>query len=106
MAEGGRDRGRAVVRDEGRDAARGGDIAAASQSLPASCTRSVGESMAEKGGARRDDRGAVRRRRGAWVSVPGRSREVPGGSAGARAEIRTGTAPGEDASDRVWTLCR
>lgn len=69
------------------------------RSLPASCARSVGGSMAEEGGARRCDRGAVRGRGGARVSVAGRSREVPGGFAGARAEVRTGVAPGEDASD-------
>src|SRR5271157_486136 len=106
MVEGGRDRGRAVVRDEGRDSARGGGIAVACQSLPALCARSVGASMAEEGGARRDDRGAVRGRRGAWVSVPGRSREVPDGVTGARAEVRTGTASREDASDRIRALCR
>src|ERR1700693_3626497 len=98
MVEGGRDRGRTIVRDEGRDAARGGDFAAACQSLPASCARSVGAGMAEEGGARRRDRGAVRGRRGARVSVPGRSREVPGGFTGARAEVRTGAASREDAS--------
>src|SRR5580658_11072991 len=96
MVEGGRNRGRTVVRDEGRDSAGGGDFAAACQSLPASCARSVGPGMAEEGSARRRDRGAVRGRRGVRVSVPGRSREVPGGVAGARAEVRTGTASGED----------
>src|SRR5712664_315518 len=106
MVESGRDRGRTVVRDEGRDSARGGDIAAAGQSLPALCARSVGDSMAEEGGAWRDDRGAVRRRRGARLPVPGRSREIPGGFAGAGAEVRTGVASTEDASDRIRTLCR
>src|SRR5271169_2566161 len=62
--------------------------------------------MAEEGGARRDDRGAVRGRRGAWVSVPGRSREVPGGIAGAGAAVRTGTASREDAPDGIRALCR
>src|SRR5450759_1761410 len=90
MAESGRDRGRTVVRDEGRDSARGGGFARACQSLPALCARSVGDSMAEEGGAWRDDRGAVRRRRGVRFSVPGRSREVPGGLAGAGAEVRAG----------------
>src|ERR1039457_4029269 len=56
MVESGRERTGAVVRDEGRDSARGGDIAVTSQSLPALCARSVGESMAEEGGARRGNR--------------------------------------------------
>src|ERR1700674_2009307 len=106
MVEGGRNRGRTVVRDEGRDAARGGDFAAACQSLPALCAGSVGESMAEEGGARRGDRGAVRGRRRVGFSVPEGCREVPGGVAGARAEVRTGTASREDASDRIRALCR
>jgi RNA-directed DNA polymerase len=62
MVAGGRDGGRTVVRDEGRNAARGGDIAVAGQSLPALRARSVGAGMAEEGGARRRDRGAVRGR--------------------------------------------
>ena len=48
MVEGGRDGGRAVVRDEGRDSARGGDFAAASQSLPALRPRSVGGAWRKK----------------------------------------------------------
>ena len=36
----------------------------------------------------------------------GRSREVPGRATGARAEVRVGAASGEDASDRIRTLCR
>src|ERR1035438_2994877 len=86
MDEGGRDGGRAVVRDEGRDSARGGDFAVACQSLPASRARSVGAGMAAEGGARRRDRGAVRGRRGVRIPAPGRSRKVPGGIAGASAE--------------------
>ena len=77
----------------------GSRFAAACQSLPASCARSVGAGMAEEGGARRRDRGAVRGRRGARVSVPGRSREVPGGFAGACAEVRVGAASEENAPD-------
>ena len=59
---------------QGRDAARGGDIAAASQSLPALRSRSLGEGMAEEAGARRHDRSALRGRRSAWVSVPSKTR--------------------------------
>src|SRR4051794_22845826 len=100
MDEGGRYRAGTVVRDKGRDSARGGDFTVACQSLPALCARSMGAGMAEKGGARRDDRGAVRGRRGARVSEPGRGREVPGAVAGACAEVRAGATPREDASDR------
>src|ERR1022692_4278552 len=99
MAKSGRGGGPAVVRDEGRDSARGGDFTAARESLTALCARAVGGSMAEEGGARRGDRGALRGRRGAGVSVPGRCREVPEGVAGARAEVRAGATSGEDASD-------
>ena len=77
----------------------GSHFAVACQSLPALCARSMGEGMAEEGGARRDDRGAVRGRRGAGVSVPGGCREVPGAIAGARAEFRAGAASREDAPD-------
>src|SRR5664280_1149258 len=104
MVEGGRSRRWAVVRDKGRDSTRGGGFAVAGQSLPALCARSVGDGMAEEGGARRCDRGAVRGRRGARVSVPGRSREVPGGVAGARAEVRIGATSREDAYDRIRAL--
>src|ERR1039457_5804671 len=99
MAKSGRGGGRAVVRDEGRVSARGGDIAAASEFLPALCARSVSGSMAEEGGARRGDRGALRGRRCAGVSVPGRKQEVPEGVAGAWAEVRAGATSGEDAAD-------
>jgi site-specific DNA recombinase len=84
----------------------GSRITAAGQSLPAPCARSVGGGMAEEGGARRDDRGAVRGRRSAGIPVPGRCREVPEGVAGAGAEVRAGVASREDASDRVRALCR
>jgi hypothetical protein len=40
------------------------------------------------------------------IPVPGRSREVPGGLAGARAEVRAGVASGEDAPAGIWALCR
>src|ERR1700690_922533 len=106
MVEGGRDGGRTVVRDEGRDSARGGGFTAACQSLPALCARSEGAGMAAEGGARRTNMPAVRRRRGAWISVPGRSRKIPGGFAGAGAEVRAGVASGEDASDRIRAVCR
>src|SRR5580704_41337 len=99
MVEGGRDGGRTVVRDEGGDSTRGGGFAAAWQSLSALCARSVGAGMAEEGGARRRNLRALRGRRGVRIPAPGRSRKIPGGLAGTRAEVRTGIASGEDAPD-------
>ncbi|SPE30092.1 hypothetical protein SBA6_1200023 [Candidatus Sulfopaludibacter sp. SbA6] len=55
--------------------------------------------MAAERGARRCDRSAVCGRRGVRGPVPGRSREVPGGFAGAGTEVRAGTASREDPPD-------
>ena len=76
------DGGRTVVRDGGRDPARGGDFTAACQSLPALRSRCLGEQVAGQRGVWRYNRGAIRGRRSAWVSTPGRGREVPGGTPG------------------------
>src|SRR5712691_1314592 len=101
MAEGGRDGGRPVVRDGGRDATGGGDIAGPCQSLPAPRTRSVGKPVAEAGSDGRCDHRAVRRRRRTGVSASGRSQTVSGAAAGTGGEVRAGATPGEDAPDRV-----
>src|SRR5262249_35169139 len=106
MVKGGGDGRREVVRDQGRDSARGGGFARAGKSLPALCARSMGAGMAAEGSARGGHYRALRGRRGAGVSIPGRGYEVPGGIAGASAEVRAGTASGEDASDRIRALCR
>src|SRR4051794_10650924 len=99
MAEGGSGGRRTVVPAGGRESARVGDFADASQSLPASCAGSVGESMAEEASARGDDHRALRGRRRAGVRATRRRRAVPGAVAGTTAGVRAGTTPGEDAAD-------
>src|SRR5208282_3902040 len=103
MAERGRaGKGYANVRG-GRFAARRKCIAAAGEYLPPLRLRSLGSSMAQEAGARRCDRGALRRRHRGWIRVQRRGRKVLGGTERTNAEVPTGTAPGEDAAYRVRT---
>src|SRR5215472_3985094 len=106
MAKSGRDGARTVVRGRGRDSARGGDIADPSESLPAPCTRPLGEPVAAEGSEGRCNHRPLRGRRRAGVAEPARSRAVPRAVAGAAGEVRAGTAPGEDAPDRIRALRR
>src|SRR5580698_5308200 len=104
MAEGGGDGRRRVEGDRGRDAAGGSGIAFAGEHLSALCLRSLGEPVAAEVGARGHDCGPLRRRCRAGVSASEGRGSIPGATAGADAEVRAGTAPGENADDRVWAI--
>src|ERR1039457_6421202 len=71
VADGGGIGGRRMVGDESGHAARGGDLAAVGERVPASCLRSVGGGLARESGERRDDSGPLRRRSRGGVSAPG-----------------------------------
>src|SRR5271157_4144773 len=106
MAEGGGDGARAVDRDEGRESAGGGDFAHPGEPLPALRLGSLGGAVAEEASARGCHYRALCRRRRAGVRAPDRSGALPGRTSGTPGKVRAGTAPGEDAPDRVWALRR
>src|SRR5271157_1250366 len=98
--------GRNVVGDEGGDTARGSDLALVGEYLPALRPRPVGAPMAREAGVRGRDPDTLCRRFRHGVSAPGGSGAIPGSTGEALAKVRAGIAPGEDAPDRVWALCR
>jgi hypothetical protein len=106
MAEGGRDGGRTVVRDEGRESARGGDLAAPGQSLPALRARISGWRHGGRSRRAAMSSSCAMPTTPCWGSSIGRGGATPGRTAGTPAEVRAGTAPGEDAPDRIRALCR
>src|SRR5208282_1398480 len=89
----------------GRLAAGRKCIAIAGEYLPPLRLRSLGPSMAEEAGARRCNRGALRRRHRGWIRVQDGSRTVLERTRRTHGEIPTGTAPGKDATLRVRTPC-
>src|SRR6266542_3868398 len=100
MVEGGSTAGRrGMGGDRGGDATRGSDLAAVGEPLPASCFRYLGEAVAAEGGERGHDYGPLRRRCRIGVRAPEGSGSVPRAVAGADAEVRAGTTPGEDETD-------
>src|ERR1019366_2317345 len=104
VADGGSIGGRRMVGDESRHAARGGDLAAVSERVPASCLRSVGGGLARERGERRDDRGPLRRRSRSGIPASGGSGAVSGRVSEAAGEVRAGGPSGENANDRVWSI--
>src|SRR5215472_4524699 len=96
----------AVVGDGGRYAAGVGDLAPAGEYLPALCLRPVGGGVAQEKRSRGCNRRALRRRQRPGVPVPGGSRSFSERVQGTTGEIRVGTAPREDTSDRVRAICR
>src|SRR5580658_591229 len=104
MAEGGGVGRRRVEGDKGRDAAGGSRIALAGEHLSALRLRSVGKPVAAEVGAGGHDGGPLRRRCRTGVRASEGRGSIPGATAGADAEVRAGTAPGENAVDRVWEV--
>src|SRR5450759_3373233 len=104
MVEGGRVGGRGVEGDEDRDAPGGSGFTLAGKYLSASRLRSLGGAVAAEERARGHDHGPLRRRRRAGVRAAEGRGSIPGAVAGADAEVRAGTAPGENAVDRVWAV--
>jgi site-specific DNA recombinase len=78
----------------------------AGEHLPALRARPVGGSMAKEGGARRCSDRPLRRRLRHGVSGADGGRAIPGGVTGATAEVRPGTASGQDPADRVRAKAR
>src|SRR6266446_10842141 len=78
----------------------------ARQRVPTLRIRSMAGGMAEEGGEGQSDGHSLRGRSGAGVRAPRRGRAVPERVWGTAGEVRTGTAPGEDADDRVRTKRR
>ncbi|MBP1598229.1 MAG: invertase [Acidobacteria bacterium] len=83
----------------------GRHFALVGQYLPALCLRSVGEGMAEEGGAGRDDRHPLRRRCRVGIRAPDRCRSFPEGVRGTAGEVRAGVTPRENATDRIRQIC-
>src|ERR1019366_5036647 len=89
VADGGSIGGRRMVGDESRHAARGGDLAAVGERVPASCLRSVGGGLARESGERRDDRGPLRRRSRSGIPASGGGGAVSGGISEAAGGVRS-----------------
>jgi len=102
MVEGRSIRGWEMAGKQDRNAAGGGSMAAAGKYLSALCFRSLGGSMATESSARRHDRSAVCGRCCAGIRAERGSGAVSERTAGTAGSIWLGTAPGEDAADRVW----
>src|SRR3979411_330063 len=90
-----------LVGDEGGHAAGSSDFSSVGQHLSTLRARPVGGSMAEEGGARGRSDDPLRRRLRHGGSGAGGSRAIPGGVAGAAAEVRPGAPSGKDPADRV-----
>src|SRR6266567_554246 len=84
----------------------GSRFTTARQRVPTLRIRSMVRGMAEKGGEGQSNGHSLRGRSGGGVRAPRRGRAVPERVWGTAGEVRTGTAPGEDADDRVGTKRR
>src|SRR5438105_14682253 len=86
------------------NAARGGDLTAVCERLPALCAGPLDRRMAEAPREGRGDRRPLRRRLRDRISRGIRRPALSGGFEGADGQVWLGPASGEDASDRVWAL--
>src|SRR6266566_5062198 len=84
----------------------GSRFTTARQRVPTLRIRSMVRGMAEKGGEGQSNGHSLRGRSGGGVRAPRRGRAVPERVWGTAGKVRTGTAPGEDAEDRVRTKRR
>ena len=99
MVEGGSYGGRRMEGHGGGDSAGFGGFAAAGEHLSALRVRPVGGSLAQEVCARRGHCRPLRGRQCTGVPASGRCRSFSGGFPGTAAEVRAGTAPGQDAPD-------
>ena len=105
MAAGGSIRRRPVVADDGGDTAGLGDFTAPCECLSSLRSRPLGKPVAKTACPGRSDHRAVRRRLRHGFPAPRRRGAMPPGTPETLRQVRPGTSPGKDPSDRVRPLC-